>query len=75
MNTREPRLFDVTMALCVEMLISGQLAKDDAEARAKLQAVLDNGKAAEVFGRMVGRAEGPRAISLRTTISYRRPPC
>ena len=47
---RNPRLFDVTMALCVEMLISGKLAKDDAEARAKLQAVLDNGKAADIFG-------------------------
>ncbi|ONF78716.1 thymidine phosphorylase [Salmonella enterica subsp. enterica serovar Typhimurium] len=56
---RNPRLFDVTMALCVEMLISGQLAKDDAEARAKLQAVLDNGKAAEVFGRMVAAQKGP----------------
>ncbi len=42
-----------------KMLISGQLAKGDAKARAKLQAVLDNGKAAEVFGRMVARAEGP----------------
>ena len=52
---RNPRLFDVTMALCVEMLISGKLAADDAEAHAKLQAVLDNGKAAEVFGRMVAR--------------------
>lgn len=30
---RNPRLFDVTMALCVEMLISGKLAKNDAEAR------------------------------------------
>ena len=47
---RNPRLFDVTMALCVEMLI---------EARAKLQAVLDNGKAAEVFGRMVAAQKGP----------------
>ncbi|EBK3852823.1 TPA: thymidine phosphorylase [Salmonella enterica subsp. enterica serovar Paratyphi A] len=56
---RNPRLFDVTMALCVEMLISGNLAKDDAEARAKLQAVLDNGKAAEVFGRMVAAQKGP----------------
>ena len=56
---RNPRLFDVTMALCVEMLISGKLAKDDAEARAKLQAVLDNGKAAEVFGRMVAAQKGP----------------
>ncbi|MFV2388776.1 thymidine phosphorylase, partial [Escherichia coli] len=50
---RNPRLVDVTMALCVEMLISGKLATDDAEARAKLQAVLDNGTAAEVFGRIV----------------------
>lgn len=56
---RNPRLFDVTMALCVEMLISGKLAKNDAEARAKLQAVLDNGKAAEVFGRMVAAQKGP----------------
>lgn len=56
---RNPRLFDVTMVLCVEMLISGKLAKDDAEARAKLQAVLDNGKAAEVFGRMVAAQKGP----------------
>ncbi|HFM1177955.1 TPA: thymidine phosphorylase [Escherichia coli] len=52
---RNPRLFDVTM----EMLISGKLAKNDAEARAKLQAVLDNGKAAEVFGRMVAAQKGP----------------
>ena len=56
---RNPRLLDVTMALCVEMLISGNLAKDDAEARAKLQAVLDNGKAAEIFGRMVAAQKGP----------------
>lgn len=54
-----PRLHEVTMALCVEMLLSGNLAKDDAEARAKLQAVLDNGKAAEVFGRMVAAQKGP----------------
>ncbi|MDA4742861.1 thymidine phosphorylase, partial [Enterobacter hormaechei] len=47
------------MALCVEMLLSGGLATDDADARAKLQAVLDNGKAAEVFGRMVAAQQGP----------------
>ena len=56
---RNPRLFDVTMALCVEMLISGKLANDDADARAKLQAVLDNGKAADIFGRMVAAQKGP----------------
>ena len=47
------------MALCVEMLISGKLAENEADARAKLQAVLDNGKAAEVFGRMVAAQKGP----------------
>lgn len=56
---RNPRLLEVTMALCVEMLLSGGLASDDADARAKLQAVLDNGKAAEVFGRMVAAQQGP----------------
>lgn len=57
---RNPRLFDVTMALSVEMLISGKLARDEADARRQLQAVLDNGKAAEVFGRMVAAQDGPR---------------
>ncbi len=56
---RNPRLLEVTMALCVEMLISGKLAQNDADARAKLQAVLDNGKAAEVFYRMVAAQKGP----------------
>lgn len=56
---RNPRLFDVTMALCSEMLLSGNLAQNDAEARAKLQAVLDNGKAAEIFARMVAAQDGP----------------
>lgn len=59
-EARNPRLFDVTMALCVEMLISGKLAADQTEARNKLQAVLDNGKAAEIFGRMVAAQSGPR---------------
>jgi thymidine phosphorylase len=48
------------MALCVEMLVSGKLAKDDAEARRQLQAVLDNGKAAEIFGRMVAHKRPDR---------------
>lgn len=57
---RNPRLFEVTMALCVEMLVSGKLASDRDDARQKLQAVLDNGKAAEVFGRMVAAQKGPK---------------
>ncbi|MEW7866130.1 thymidine phosphorylase [Aeromonas diversa] len=56
---RNPRIHAVTMALCAEMLISAGLASDDADARAKLQAVLDSGKAAEIFGRMVTGLGGP----------------
>ena len=56
---RNPRLLDVTLALCSEMLISGKLAESDAEAREKLMTVLDNGKAAEVFARMVAAQNGP----------------
>lgn len=56
---RNPRIHEVTMALCAEMLISAHLASDDADARRKLQAVLDNGKAAEIFGRMVTGLGGP----------------
>ncbi|PVZ84283.1 thymidine phosphorylase [Serratia sp. S1B] len=56
---RNPRLLEVTMALCVEMLLSGGLARDEADARDKLQTVLDNGQAAERFGRMVAAQQGP----------------
>lgn len=56
---RNPRLYEVTMALSAEMLISGSLAVDEKDARAKLQAVLDNGKAAEIFARMVAAQNGP----------------
>lgn len=56
---RNPRIHAVTMALAGEMLISAGLASDESEARTKLQAVLDNGKAAEIFGRMVTGLGGP----------------
>ncbi len=54
-----PRLHSVTMALCEQLLINGKLAKDKAEANAKLQAVLDNGKALEYFAKMVSAQGGP----------------
>lgn len=56
---RNPRLLEVTLALCSEMLISGKLAENEAEAREKLMTVLDNGKAAEVCARMVAAQKGP----------------
>ena len=54
-----PRLHEINMELCAEMLLLGGLAADIEEGRAKLQAVLDNGKAAEVFGEMVTALGGP----------------
>ncbi|OAN14206.1 thymidine phosphorylase [Photobacterium jeanii] len=56
---RNPRLFEVTMALCAEMLLISGLAQDLDQARTKLQAVLDNGQAAERFGKMVAGLGGP----------------
>ncbi|MEJ8676902.1 thymidine phosphorylase [Chromobacterium amazonense] len=58
-DERNPRLHEVTMALCAQMLIGGKLASDEADARAKLQAALDSGRAAEIFGRMVTALGGP----------------
>lgn len=56
---RNPRLLEITLASCAEMLVLGNLAKDSEEAREKLMAVLDNGKAAECFGKMVAGLGGP----------------
>ncbi|TKI08679.1 thymidine phosphorylase [Martelella alba] len=56
---RNPRLFEVTMALCGEMLVSAGLADDEARARTRLLRVLDNGEAAERFGRMIAAQGGP----------------
>ncbi|MEL0629652.1 thymidine phosphorylase [Psychromonas aquatilis] len=54
-----PRLHEVTMALCAEMLVSANLADNTQQALVQLQAVLDNGKAAETFGKMVSGLGGP----------------
>jgi thymidine phosphorylase len=56
---REQRLHEVTMALAGEMLVLGKLAADIAEGRAKAEAVLADGRAAETFARMVSALGGP----------------
>ena len=58
-KSRPARLHEVTMALCAEMLVLGKLAANDTEARARLQAGLDSGEAAERFSRMVAALGGP----------------
>ena len=56
---RDARLHEVTVALCAEMLVSGRLANDVDDGRVKVEAVFDNGKAAEVFAQMVSALGGP----------------
>ena len=57
---RNPRLHKITMALSTEMLISSGLAQNEIEAHQKLQAVLDNGKAAEIYNKMIAGLGGPK---------------
>ena len=40
---RDPRMHEITLALCTEMLLHGKLARTPKSARAKLQAALDSG--------------------------------
>ncbi|HEX3501281.1 MAG TPA: thymidine phosphorylase, partial [Stellaceae bacterium] len=56
---REARLHAVTTALAAEMLLLGGLARDDAEARSRIDAALTSGTAAERFARMVAALGGP----------------
>lgn len=57
--SREPRLHEVTVALAVAALVQSRLATDEDGARQKIEAVLDDGSAAEIFGRMVTALGGP----------------
>jgi thymidine phosphorylase len=56
---RESRMHEVVMALCAEMLLLGRLAATTDEARARLEAALASGEAAERFARMVAAMGGP----------------
>lgn len=56
---RNPRLHELTMALCGKALILTGLAADDNDARAKLERALDSGEALERFAKMVAGLGGP----------------
>lgn len=56
---REARLHEVTVALAVAMLRVTGLYDSDAAALAAVEANLANGRAAEIFGRMVSALGGP----------------
>ena len=56
---RDPRLDDVTLSLCAEMLIVGGLETDRQIARTRCEEAVTSGRAAEVFARMVHALGGP----------------
>jgi thymidine phosphorylase len=58
-GTRDPRLHEVVMALAGEMLALGDLAPSVAAGRARAEAALEDGRAAEKFARMVSLLGGP----------------
>lgn len=55
----EPRLHEITLELCGEILVNANLAATLAEAKAKLQKALDSGQALEKFAQMVSALGGP----------------
>lgn len=54
-----PRLHQVTIELCAELLVSANLAKDLKDAKQKLEHSLSSGKALEIFAKMVSALGGP----------------
>jgi thymidine phosphorylase len=56
---RDPRLYEVVLALAGELLALGGLAADEAEGRRKIEAAYASGRAADYFGRMVRGLGGP----------------
>jgi thymidine phosphorylase len=59
---RVSRLNGVTMALAADLLVLGGLEPDLEAALGKLERVLGNGRAAEIFERMVAALGGPRDL-------------
>jgi thymidine phosphorylase len=61
-RARDPRLFEVTMALASEMLALGNITITPANARSVLEETLASGNAAERFEQMVAASGGPKNI-------------
>jgi len=57
---RESRLDEVVLGLCAEMLLATGVERDRDKAKARADAAVASGDAAEVFNRMVAALGGPR---------------
>lgn len=61
----DSRLWDVTVALGAEMLVSGELARDSDDGRNKIEAAFSSGAAAGKFAAMVAELGGPADLMER----------
>ncbi len=61
-HAQDPRLHDVTTALCAELLVTGNLATDVDTGRAMAEEALTSGRAADRFARMCAGLGGPGDI-------------
>lgn len=59
-DAREPRLNEIVLALCAQMLIAGGIESDRSKAIAACDYALSSGKAAEIFNRMCAELGGPQ---------------
>ena len=58
-GTREPRLNEVVLALCAQLLVLSGVERSTDTARQRADRAVTSGKAAEIFGRMVAALGGP----------------
>lgn len=65
-KSSDTRLYNVTMKLCEELLLSAKLAQNETEAKTKLEQALSSGKALEIFARMVSALGGPKDFVEKT---------
>lgn len=64
---RDKRLHQVTKALSAELLVSGKLAVNTESAEAMVEQVLQSGRAAECFAKMVSSLGGPNDFLERSS--------
>ncbi len=66
-GAREARLEEVVFSLVAEMLVMGRLAANRAQARARAEAAVRSGEAAQRFERMVAELGGPGDLLAHST--------
>ena len=69
LKKQEPVLHELIITLCSEMLIQGHLVENFEQGIEKVESVLNSGKAAEVFAKMVSALGGPNDL-LDNTAKY-----